>query len=525
MTRPDRSWWLGALALAACSGEAAPTAPTAPTGMNPPAYAALGAATQDGGAPLPAPRGDGTLRVRVHDDRDQPVPCRLTFAGVGRTPTPRFTTTDIGREQQGGILAFDRAFLLDDAELELPVGEYDVWVSHGPEWDIATRRVTIATGAPATLTATLRHVVDTSGWISGDFHVHAEESSDSRVPMRDRVHQFVADGVDLIVATDHNVIADYAPIIDELRQGARLASLQGDEITTRDWGHFGAFPLPADEAEAGHGAIPVKGHTPADLFADVRRLAPDAIIDIHHPRLDDGQIGYFHLGKLDPLTLRAARPGFSLDFDAIEVLNGYQDADRKSLALVLEDWFAFLRHGRRVTATGNSDTHHLTYNLGGYPRNYVQVADDRPDHLDPAALVAAVKAGRAYFTTGPIVDVSVGAAGLGDTVVATRGAVAVHVRVRAPAWIAVDRITILRDGAVVERRTSTRRDPADPVRFDETITVPVKRDGFLVVRVDGDRSMAPVIGDAARFPVFPLAITNPIWVDADGDGAITPGER
>ncbi len=118
--------WLGALALAACSGEAAPTAPTAPTGMNPPAYAALGAAAQDGGAPLPASRGDGTMRVRVHDDRDQPVPCRLTFAGVGRTPTARFTTRDIGRDQQGGILAFDRAFLLDDAELELPVGEYDV---------------------------------------------------------------------------------------------------------------------------------------------------------------------------------------------------------------------------------------------------------------------------------------------------------------------------------------------------------------------------------------------------------------
>jgi len=60
------------------------------------------------------------------------------------------------------------------------------------------------------------------------------------------------------------------------------------------------------------------------------------------------------------------------------------------------------------------------------------------------------------------------------------------------------------------------------VRFDETIAVPVARDTFINVRVDGDRPMAPMIGDGMKFRVFPLAMTNPIWVDADGDGTVTP---
>ena len=89
--------------------------------------------------------------------------------------------------------------------------------------------------------------------------------------MRDRVHQFVADGVDLIVATDHNVIANYAPLVAELGVTDLLATATGDEITTKSWGHFGAFPLPSEEGELGHGAISVGKRTPTEIFGDIRK--------------------------------------------------------------------------------------------------------------------------------------------------------------------------------------------------------------------------------------------------------------
>ena len=467
-------------------------------------------------------RDVGTVLIEVRDDGGAPVPARLTFRPVGDTAKPLFTTTDIGREEVGGIAAYDRVFVLrGDCELRVATGTYDVWFSHGPEWDTTRERITVRANADTELHTTIHHVIDTPGWISGDFHVHAAPSLDSRVPMRDRVHQFVADGVDLIVSTDHNIVSDYGPLIKELGVGDLLASATGDEITTKTWGHFGAFPLAVDEGELGHGAIATGKHTAAEIFADTRQTAPKALIDIHHPRLEQGKIGYFHLAELDEKTGTAKRAGFSFDFDAIEVLNGYQDADRKTLGRVLGDWIAFLDSGKRVAATGNSDTHHLTFNLGGYPRNYVALPDAPLAKLDPFAVAAAVKAGHSYLTTGPIVDATIDGVGLGGTVKATNGKVQLKLLVRAANWVSTAEITVIGPGgAVLAQRAAPTTTTV--IRFDGVIELAMPRDGYVIVRVDGDHPMAPNVGDISSWQVFPLAITNPIWVDADGDGVITP---
>ena len=186
----------------------------------------------------------------------------------------------------------------------------------------------------------------------------------------------------MIVSTDHNVVSNYAPLISELHAEKYLATATGDEITTGDWGHFGAFPLPHEMETEGHGAIAVRHKTPIDIFKQVRETAPDAIIDVHHPRLETAT-GYFILGKFDDTLDRSTRKGFSYDFDALEILNGYQDTNRKKVERVMQDWFALLDRGHLITGTGNSDTHHLTYNLGGYPRNYVLVDKDDPATITP----------------------------------------------------------------------------------------------------------------------------------------------
>jgi len=464
----------------------------------------------------------GTLSIEIRDENSAPIPARLTFRPVGDTAKLYFTTIDIAREEAGAVAAFDRAFVLrGDADIRVPVGTYDVWVSHGPEWDTARERVTIAAGAETEVHTRLRHVIDTPGWISADLHVHSAASLDSRVPMRDRVLQFVADGVDLIVSTDHNVIANYAPVIAELGVGDLLASATGDEITTRQWGHFGAFPLPPDEGELGHGAIETGAHTAAQIFGDVRAKAPGALIDVHHPRLLHGSMGYFVLADFDTATGKTRTPGFSFDFDAIEVLNGYQDSDRRTVGKVINDWIGLLDGGKRVSCTGNSDSHHMTFNLGGYPRNYVAVGDVAVAKLDAAAVAAAVKAGHSYFTTGPIVDASIAGKGFGDIAQVAPGKVALHVTVRAANWISVHQLTVIGPGNTV---LATRAIPSSghPVRFDDTIELDVARDGYAILRVDGDRPMAPNVGDIRSFLVYPMAVTNPIWIDVDGDGKITP---
>ncbi len=333
--------------------------------------------------------------------------------------------------------------------------------------------------------------------------------------MIDRVYEFAGDGVELIVSTDHNVVADYEPIIRELGLGRFLASLPGDEMTTGTWGHFGAFPLQHDLERAGQGAILVHGRTAADYFADVRRVAPLAVIDVHHPRIDT-EIGYFNLSHYDAEADQAARAGFSVDFDAIEVLNGYQDAERRHVDHVIEDWFALLDHGHLVTATGNSDTHHLDHNIGGYPRNYIQVLRDDPAMLRPEDVSRAVRGHHSFFTTAPFVRVRAGGGTIGDLVRVPDGKIDLEIEVQAAPWVTVSTVTVYVDGKPIDTLKVPRHQA--PVRLHTTVPLKLTRDAYAVVRVDGDEPLSPIVGDDKRFDVRPLALTNPIFFDLDGNG-------
>jgi hypothetical protein len=362
-------------------------------------------------------------------------------------------------------------------------------------------------------------VGETPGWISADLHVHASPSADSIVPLRDRVFEFVSDGVEVIAGTDHNVVTDYQPQIAELGVGEYITALVGDELTTNGWGHFGVFPILQHVDRSGHGAFHVHGRTARDFFEDIRAEAPDAIIQVNHPRID-AEIGYFNLGRLDSPSDQADRPGFSFDFDAVEVLNGYQDPDRRSVDRVVSDWTELLDHGHLVTATGNSDTHHLTYNLGGYPRNYIAVQDDRPAHVTPAALAHALRDRHAFFTTGPIVDLTVAGGHIGDLVTTHNGKAHGEVTVRAAPWVSVSKVRLYLNG--VEVKHWDVPDSEEPVRLKDAFEVDVTRDSYVFVRVDGNRVLSPVVGDPKRFTVLPFALTNPVFLDVDGKSQFTP---
>jgi len=289
----------------------------------------------------------------------------------------------------------------------------------------------------------------------------------------------------------------------------------GDELTTASWGHFGAFPLPRELERAGQGAVLVHGRRPDDFFKDVRTNAPDAVIDVHHPRIDS-EIGYFDIARFDSRQDRAERAGFSWDFDALEVMNGYQDPVRRSVDRVVDDWFALIEHGHIVTATGNSDTHHLTFNIGGYPRNYVKVRDDRPQWVDGIQVARAVRAHNTFFTTGPFVSVRANGGGIGDLVLARDGKARVEIAVQAAPWVAVDRVTLSLNGKEAKRWDVPAGTSA--LRFQDTLELTVPADAFIVVRVDGAKSLSPIVGDGKTFTAYPFALTNPIFLDVDGDG-------
>ena len=156
--------------------------------------------------------------------------------------------------------------------------------------------------------------------------------------------------------------------------------------------------------------------------------------------------GYFDIGHFNAGSDRADRPGFSWDFDAVEVMNGYQDPVRRSVDRVVDDWFSLLNHDHIVTATGNSDTYHLTFNIGGYPRNYVRLRDDRPQWVDPKEVAKAIRFHHAFFTTGPFVTLIVNGGTIGDVVPARGGKARAEITVQAAPWVSVDRVTLYLNG-------------------------------------------------------------------------------
>ena len=421
----------------------------------------------------------------------------------------------------------------DPTEIDLAPGHYRVLAGRGLEFAVTETRLEVKAGERAVLAiAPPARVLETPGWIAADLHVHAAPSDDSALPLAARVASYVAEGAEVLVATDHDVVTDYGPVIRELQLAGAIASVVGQEITSgvatpeapHGFGHANAFPLPHRPLESRGGAIRSEGRRLRDVIAEMRALGGERIVQLNHARSlpgDDPDQSFFeHLSvgrSFDPnLPLRVppnavlleTGPGGArdLDFDAIELLNG-PSLDR--YRRLRDDWFSLLRQGVVRTATANSDSHRAN-EVAAAPRNLVRVEADVPSPFDEAAFVRAVRAGRVVGTTGPIVDARVGDAGIGALHTGREGAI--RVDVQAAPWVPVARVRAYVNGRLAHE---TEASQGMTVWFPHTW----ESDAFVTVEVEGGQDAT----FAARLPGFtPFAFTNPVFVDADGDGRWTP---
>jgi len=469
------------------------------------------------------PKG-GQVWVRLADLSGTPMPARIRILGRDGTATPALGPDYFASGAGEAVVTAS-----GEAVIPLPPGNYRVIVSHGPEWSAAVSDIVVTEGTRPEVDARIEHVVPPRGWVACDFHVHQSPSDDSEVPIEDRVATLAAEGIGFAVPTDHNHVTDYGPAI-ETHGLTDFGTVVGVEVTTWDpnFGHFNAFPFPLNDTVPRNGAPAFVQRTPAELFAELHALGPDVLVQVNHPRLEPN-IGYWDLTGFDAATGQATGgPGGTFDagYDLVEVWNGYDLSRPTHVERVFQDWLALLETGVRVVGTGNSDSHLVRYYWAGYPRTYVYAPDGVSD---PATVLAALRAGRVFVTSGPFLEVSVAGSLPGDRVVAQGGEVLVDVVVRAPAYIDVEELQVfvgrtlvttlpIRHAAPVLEPGTVAPGVAPPiVRYQGQLRVPVDRDAPLVVRVRSDTSMDDFLG---RRAVFPMAFTNPIFVDADGDGSL-----
>ena len=426
----------------------------------------------------------------------------------------------------------------DPAEVSLRPGRYRILATRGPEFTLTEAWLDVPAGEIVSLVIdSPKRVQDHPGWIAADLHVHSEWSDDTTFPVAFQLAAFAAEGADLIVSTEHDRVVDYGPLLQRLGLGNRIRSLVGLEVTSsaesqaspETAGHANVFPHPYDPLGFRGGAIPGEGRRLRAIISDVRALPGDALLQLNHARSKHGQkadLNYFtHLGvageAFEPTLPLESWPNRVLlepdpdtgvrdiDFDVMELLNGNSMTQYRALQA---DWISLLLQGTFRAAVANSDSHSRR-ELIAYPRTYVRV----PGDFQTEAFVSALRAGNAYGSTGPLLDVAlVGAAGgrteLGGLHRGTRGTLAVTVR--AAPWVPVSRLRVWWNGAAIHEGDITPGIPVElPLRFE--------RDGFVTLEVSGEPT-----GDYAVVVrgFVPLAFTNPIFVDADGDGRFSaPG--
>ncbi len=448
----------------------------------------------------------GTLSYLLTDEQEQPLSGRLLVRGVAPTKDPDLVP---GAHESGSK---NMLYSLTGAgSLELPAGRYDVLATHGPEYSMPRQELEVNADLGATFRGELVRTVDTRGYLASDFHVHASPSNDSHVPLTDRVLTLAAEGIELAVPTDHNHVTDYAEAIASERLQGKLASMTGVEITTLSWGHFNAYPYPQSlEVPQTHETSPL------EIFAVVRARAPQAVLQVNHPRMPG--VGYFNRGEVDTKRGVAESPEFSFAFDTLEVTNGFDLEDPSVFNRNLREWFELLNVGHRYTAVGNSDSHHVVFQWAGWPRTYVRVPDQDLFHVAPLEVARALTGGHAVVSCGIFVlPTANGSAGPGDTVQGSR--VSLAISLRAPDWIDVSRVEVYANGAKVEDRT---RDESlrKPV-WNLTLDLEFKADTWLVVVARGDKFMNDALPGKW---IKPFGFSNPIYVDADSDGVfVTPG--
>ena len=462
----------------------------------------------------------GAIHV-VATENGSPVPVRVQVLPAAGQMIPNVPAT-YGEEQ----ITDGRLHVVypvnGDVTLPVPPGAWQVVVSRGYEYELVQQTVNVAAGQTLEVDAPIVRSVDTTGVQCGDFHIHTWRSNDSGDVALEKVQSAVADGVEMPVRSDHEWVADFSAEIAQLGVAQWAFSIASVELTSfQVWGHMGVFPLVPDPTQVNAGApkwqtfptaaaptTPFQTLSPRAVFDTVRARPEQPIIIINHPH---SGINYFPYVGYDSATGTATDSAdWDTKFTLVEVFNasGWQ----QNRTGTVDDWLGMLRAGRRVFATGSSDSHGISYSPVGYPRTCVQVGTDDPRQLSANLVRDQLAAGHGYVSGGIYVTASLGGAGPGDTTTGAGNEQQVAVTVQAATWVDVTAIEVIVDGQTVDTipimpSDANAQNPV--VRWQGQIPVNVRATGgFVVIAAYGTNALDPV------HPGYvPFGVTNPIFVN------------
>ncbi len=476
----------------------------------------------------------GRVAAKIVDADGKPIPCKVAFHAKAGTPKPYFGP----KSTAFGVVDI---YYTPNGEFvqQLPSGEYEVIVSRGPEYNAVFTELQVEPGKTAKLQAVLQRTVQTPGWVSADFHSHSSPSGDNTGSQLGRVLSLVCEHIEFAPCTEHNRIDTYVPHIRALKLESFVTTVSGMELTGSPLplNHQNAFPL-IHKPRTQDGGGPVTDTSPE---VQIERLLlwddrSEKLIQQNHP--DIGWLFFDKNGDGVP------DEGFERSHGLIDVMEIHpihlvldlkpatQYAGRPYANRVF-GWLQLLNQGYRIPGVVNTDAHYNYHESGGL-RNWIQSSTDDAGKIDITEMIHASEAGRLVMSNGPYLEFSVREAGAEQSVVAGSDLtakskkVAVRVRVQCPNWFDVDRVFLLVNGR--EHSVHNYRKESSPGKFRDGI---VKFEEELLLELDGDAHIIAVAGSESTTlgriagPLWgahnPAAVTNPVFVDVDGDG-FTPNK-
>lgn len=463
-----------------------------------------------------------TLQLKIRSSAGEPIPGKVTFIGLDPTRSPYFmpdNPLESGRSWE--TFKNSRFPGKEGIDIHLHPGVFLIFASCGPEYSMDKKVMEVFSGDRRELTFVIDRVIETPGLISVDPHLHTYYS-DGRMNIAERLSSVAAEGVDVAISADHNYITDYRPALKKLGLEDRLAVIIGEEITKGGLIHYNTYPMSPDPRAYNNGAILPLQDRVTPMFEASRNKDPGALVQVNHPR--SGQIGYFNTHLLDEDSAASAREDIDLTFDVLEVLNGpyFSGNNEKSI----EDWFHLLNRGFYFPAVASSDAHVIDRGEPGYSRTYVMQVKDNPAEMNEKTLIRAIKEGKTFLSNGPILTFRVnGDLGPGDFATISGGNVRISLRIESAPWISISEARLIINGrrSIIFPVT----DGTDVLRFQQEIGLILAKDSYIAAEVTGGRSLFPVCQRPSRTgyednAAIPYALTNPVFIDVDGNGRFDP---
>ncbi|HEX2185261.1 MAG TPA: CehA/McbA family metallohydrolase, partial [Chloroflexota bacterium] len=444
------------------------------------------------------------LHVTVEDGHGgRPTPSRVHFrAPDGRYLPPygyRHEVNDNWFEDYGNDLKLhgtQYAYVDGTFQAELPVGEVYVEVFKGFEHRPVRRKLQIQPGQRE-LKLQLERAMNwrRHGWITADTHVHFISPQTAWL-------QGQAEGlnvINLLASQWGDLFTNVGDISGGLSGVSRDETLiwVGTENRQHLLGHISLLGVRGEPVFPMTTSGPAESYLGDPTWTTLAEWAEEA-------RRKDGVVVIPHFPN--PYC-EVAADIIHGKIDAVEINMG-------DFSIQIQEWYRYLNCGFRVAAVGGTDKMSASMPVGAI-RTYAHLDGEAAGApLTFESWAAAVRAGRTFTTTGPLIDIRVEGRRPGDEIQLPNGGGTLHVEAHAESVVPFHDLEVVVNGQVVaaERKESG----TTACRLEAPIRVP----GSAWIAARCTSRLDRWIGS----PRVVAAHTSPVYVVAGGAELFSPSD-